>query len=91
MNTTSQTLIRGGAVALLFVSSIAMAEVSESLRGIIESVDGQTLLVKARNGRTTKVKLVNGRPCLHIETSVIRGHQIRELRRYCYQTASKRH
>jgi len=60
MNTTSQTLIRGGAVALLFVSSIAMAEVSESLRGIIESVDGQTLLVKARNGRTTKVKLVNG-------------------------------
>ena len=60
MNTTSQTLIRGGAVALLFVSSIAMAEVSESLRGIIESVDSQTLLVKARNGRTTKVKLVNG-------------------------------
>jgi hypothetical protein len=60
MNATTARWIRGGALAVLFVSSIAVAEVYESLRGTIESVDGQTLIVETRSGMTTNVKLVDG-------------------------------
>jgi hypothetical protein len=60
MNATTARWIRGGALAVLFVSSIAVAEVYESLRGTIESVDGQTLVVETRSGSTTNIKLVDG-------------------------------
>ena len=60
MSMMAQRWVGGGALSLLFISSIAVAEVYESLRGPIESVDGQTLIVKARNGMPSNVKLADG-------------------------------
>ena len=51
----AQRWIGGGVLALLFVSSVTVAEGSESLRGTIESVDGQSLVVIARSGASTNV------------------------------------
>jgi hypothetical protein len=58
MRTTGQKVV-GGVLALLLASPIAVAQLYESLRGTIESVDGQTLLVKSRNGTTSNVKLAD--------------------------------
>ena len=48
-----------GTIALLLVASMAMAQVRLTLRGTIENVGGQTLVVKERDGKTTKVKLAD--------------------------------
>ena len=47
------------ATVLSMVTSMALAQVPQSLRGKIESVAGQTLAVKARDGTTTNVKLAD--------------------------------
>jgi hypothetical protein len=60
MKTMAARWIAGGVLAILLVRSIAVAEVSESLRGTIESVDGRMLLVESRSGMTTNVTLVDG-------------------------------
>ena len=60
MKTTAARWIAGWAIALLFSSSIALAEVYESLRGTVQSVDGQTLVVQTRDGMTINIKLADG-------------------------------
>jgi len=57
MKMATQRWIGGGVLALLFVSSVTVAEGSESLRGTIKSVDGQSLVVITRSGASTNVKL----------------------------------
>jgi hypothetical protein len=59
MDRTAQRWTAGGVVALLFVSYVALAQVAESLRGTIESVDGQSLVVNARTGTTINVRLAD--------------------------------
>lgn len=51
--------ISASAVALVFASSMAVAQQPQMvrLRGAIESLDGQTLMVKARDGATMTMKL----------------------------------
>jgi len=60
MKTTAARWIVGWAIALLFASSIALAEVYESLRGTVQSVDGRMLVVETRDGMTINVKLTDG-------------------------------
>jgi hypothetical protein len=48
-----------GTIVLLLVASMAMAEVHLTLRGTIENVGGQTLVVKARSGMIKNVKLAD--------------------------------
>jgi hypothetical protein len=51
-------MLGAGAVALVFAASIAAAQTPPlRVRGTIESVDGQTLAVKTRDGTMTKMKL----------------------------------
>ena len=52
-------MIVPGAAVLSMVASMALAQVTQSLRGKIESVAGQTLAVKARDGTMTNVKLAD--------------------------------
>jgi hypothetical protein len=52
-----QRVIVPSAAVLSIVASMAMAQVPQSLRGKIESVASQTLVVKARDGTMTNVKL----------------------------------
>jgi hypothetical protein len=66
--------ISTGAVALVFASSIAASSIALAqqpqivrLRGAIESVDGQTLMVKGRDGATMTMKLPDGVPIRGIE------------------------
>ncbi|KRQ94206.1 hypothetical protein CQ12_25805 [Bradyrhizobium jicamae] len=56
---TLQRMLAPGAIALSLVISIAMAQVPLTLRGKIESVSGQKLTVKARDGTMTNVKLAD--------------------------------
>jgi hypothetical protein len=49
-----------GAVALSLVASVAIAQAPLSLRGTIESVASPALVVKARDGTTTNVRLADG-------------------------------
>jgi hypothetical protein len=51
MITIVRSVVGGAAVVLSLVASIAVAQLSLQLRGTIESVDNQTLLVKARDGK----------------------------------------
>lgn len=60
MITIVRSVVRAGAVLLPLVASVAIAQFFLPLRGIIESVDGQTLLVKALDGTMTNVKLADG-------------------------------
>ena len=57
------TMVRGvlgaSAVVLSLITSIAIAQFSLPLRGMIESVDSRTLLVKARDGTMMNVKLAD--------------------------------
>ncbi len=60
---TTRTLIAGSGLALLFATSIALAQTSPvRVRGTIESVAGQTLAVKSRDGATLTVKLADNAP-----------------------------
>ena len=56
--------IGAGAFALILAASAAIAQQPQTtrVRGTIESVDGQTLNVKARDGSAMTVKLVDGAP-----------------------------
>ncbi len=66
--------ISAGAVALVFASSMAASSIALArqpqivrLRGTIESLDGQTLMVKGRDGATMTMKLPDGVPIRGIE------------------------
>jgi len=48
-----------GAIAVLLVASIAVAQASLTLRGTIESVASPALVVKARDGTTMNVRLAD--------------------------------
>jgi Domain of unknown function (DUF5666) len=54
----------GGALALSFAASLAVAQAPEMVRvrATIESVDGSTLMVKSRDGVEMKIKLADNAP-----------------------------
>ena len=54
-----RSVVGAAAVVLSLVASIAVAQLSLQLRGTIESVDNQTLLVKARDRTMMNVKLAD--------------------------------
>jgi hypothetical protein len=54
-----RSVVGVAAVVLSLVASIAVAQLSLQLRGTIERVDNQTLLVKARDGKMMNVKLAD--------------------------------
>ena len=54
-----QKMIVPSAAVLSIVGSMAMAQVAQSLRGKIETVASQALVVKARDGTTTNVRLAD--------------------------------
>jgi hypothetical protein len=62
MTTMTRRMVGASAFALLFSASMAAAQAPDivRVRGTIESVDGQTLAVKGRDGATMKVKLADG-------------------------------
>jgi hypothetical protein len=57
-------MIAGSGLALLFASSIALAQAPAPVRvrGTIDSVDSQTLAVKSREGATVNIKLADNTP-----------------------------
>jgi hypothetical protein len=59
MRATVRRAAGPGAIVLLLVASMAMAEVHLTLRGTIENVGGQTLVVKERSGMMKNVKLAD--------------------------------
>jgi hypothetical protein len=60
MTVMTRRMLGAGVVALVFAASIAAAQTPPlRIRGTIESVDGQTLAVKARDGSMMKVKLAD--------------------------------
>ena len=69
MTTTAQRLIGPGALVLLLVASTAMAQVSQRLRGTIESVSSQMLVVKARDGKMVNVRLADGAHVFTLKTA----------------------
>jgi hypothetical protein len=61
----TRTMIAGGAVALLFATSIALAQTPPPpvrVRGTIDTVNAQTLAVKSRDGATVDIKLADNTP-----------------------------
>lgn len=58
---TVRALLTSAAVAALLVAP-AMAQQAQRVRGTIESVNGQVMDVKARDGATLKVKLADNAP-----------------------------
>jgi len=60
-----RSVVGAAAVVLSLVASIAVAQLSLQLRGTIESVDNQTLLVKARDRTMMNVKLADDVHVLH--------------------------
>jgi hypothetical protein len=61
---TSYKSVIGGALALSFAASLAVAQAPEMVRvrATIESVDGSTLTVKSRDGVEMKIKLADNAP-----------------------------
>jgi hypothetical protein len=61
---TSYKSVIGGALALSFAASLAVAQTPEMVRvrATIESVDGSTLTVKSRDGVEMKIKLADNAP-----------------------------
>jgi hypothetical protein len=57
MTVMTRRILGAGVVALVFAASAAVAQTPLRVRGTIESVDGQTLAVKTRDGTMTKMKL----------------------------------
>jgi hypothetical protein len=64
MTTNIRRLAGANAFALLFAASMAAGQAPEivRVRGTIESIDGQMLSVKERNGTTMKVKVADNAP-----------------------------
>jgi hypothetical protein len=59
----TRTMITGSGLALLFATSIVLAQTPPvRVRGTIDSVNGQTLAVKSRDGTTFTVKLADNAP-----------------------------
>src|SRR5580692_3808202 len=60
----TRKMIAGSGLALLFASSIALAQAPAPVRvrGTIDSVDSQTLAVKSREGATVNIKLADNTP-----------------------------
>src|SRR5580692_386457 len=60
----TRKMIAGSILALLFASSIALAQAPAPVRvrGTIDSVDSQTLAVKSREGATVNIKLADNTP-----------------------------
>jgi hypothetical protein len=71
MKTTAARWIAGWAIAILFVSSTAVAQVNENLRGTIQSVDGQTLVGETRDGMTINIRLTDGAHVFTLEPESI--------------------
>jgi len=71
MKTTTARWIAGWAIAILFVSSTAVAQVNENLRGTIQSVDGQTLVGETRDGMTINIRLTYGAHVFTLEPESI--------------------
>jgi len=71
MKTTTARWIAGWAIAILFVSSTAVAQVNENLRGTIQSVDGQTLVGETRDGMTVNIRLTDGAHVFTLEPESI--------------------
>jgi len=61
---TRMTFSLAGAVAVLFVASLAVAQAPEivRVRATIESVDGQMITAKSRDGQELKIKLADNAP-----------------------------
>jgi Domain of unknown function (DUF5666) len=63
---TSYKSVIGGALALSFAASLAVAQTPAApptrIRGTIEKLDGQTLIVKSREGADVSVKLADNTP-----------------------------
>jgi hypothetical protein len=59
MMPTVRRAVGPGTVVLLLVACMAMAQVRLTLRGTIENVGDQTLVVKERDGKMTNVKLAD--------------------------------
>ena len=58
MTVMTRRMLGASVIALLFATSVAVAQTAPlRVRGTIESVDGQTLAVKTRDGTMTKMKL----------------------------------
>jgi outer membrane lipoprotein SlyB len=55
MHKTMRRLATAGGLALLFAAAATSAQETVRIRGTLERVDGQTLLVKARDGTELKV------------------------------------
>ena len=89
MKTTTARWIAGWAIAILFVSSTAVAQVNENLRGTIQSVDGQTLVGETRDGMTINIRLTDGAHVFTLEPESILD-QSGKLRWY-YDQASGGH
>jgi len=64
MTAMTRRLVGASAFALLLAATMAAAQAPDTVRvrGTIESVDGQTLNVKGRDGAMMKVKLADGAP-----------------------------
>jgi hypothetical protein len=64
MITMTRRLAGAGAFAFLFAASMAAAQAPAKVRvrGTIDSVNGQMLSVKSRDGTMTKLKLADGAP-----------------------------
>jgi hypothetical protein len=59
MTVVTRRILGASVVALVFAASAAVAQTPLRVRGTIESVDGQTLAVKTRDGTMTKMKLAD--------------------------------
>ena len=60
MTVMTRRMLGASVVALVFAASVAVAQTPPlRVRGTIESVDGQTLAVKTRDGTMTKMKLAD--------------------------------
>ena len=64
MTTTTLKLAGAGAFALLFAASLAAAQAPDMVRvrATIESVDGQTITAKSRDGAEMKIHLADNAP-----------------------------
>jgi Domain of unknown function (DUF5666) len=59
MNKTIRSLATAGGILLAFAASTTLAQETMRVRGTIERVEGQTLLVKSREGAELKVVLAD--------------------------------
>ena len=85
--------IGASAAALVFAASMAVAQQPQivRLRGAIESVDGQTLTIKGRDGTTMSMKLPDGVAGQGFGEKDGRRRETRRLRRHHRHAAAGWH